>query len=93
MIGYKLYKREDLVSEEEFTRKRSMVRLGMLVWAILLLVAIFTMASLGWYLVGVIAVFVLLMPSPGETVHSYEYYKKTWLRIGGSARGDRAAKI
>ncbi len=96
MIGYKLDRRDEAVTVEEFERSRQVMRAVGVVWASLLVVGIMMASALEWYYFAImLGIFALLMPSPGEIFQSYDHYKKTWLRHdhGGAMRGERASKL
>ncbi len=94
MIGYKLNRREEAVSEAEFSRSRQVMRAAAVVWISLLVAGIMTVGLAQWYyLGGMLAVFIVLMPSPGEIFQSYDHYKKKWLRDGGATRGEKVARL
>ena len=94
MIGYKLHRREDAVSEAEFNRSRQVMRSAAVLWIALLVVGIMSISALQWYyFAAMLAAFLFLMPSPREILQSYENYKKKWLRDGGASRGERVARF
>lgn len=94
MIGYKLNRREEAVSEVEFSRSRQVMRAAAVLWIALLIVGIMLVGLDQWYyLAGMMGFFLLIMPSPGEIFQSYDHYKKKWLRDGGASRGEKVAKL
>lgn len=69
-------------------------RMLAVVWTAALFGALAVLANVQWYfLVALGAVFVFTAPAPGEIFRSYESYKRQWLKTGGAARGEKAAKI
>lgn len=94
MIGYKLNRREEAVSESEFSRSRQVMRAAAVVWISLLVAGIMTVGLEQWYyLGGMLVVFLVLMPAPVEIIQSYDHYKKKWLRDGGATRGEKVARL
>jgi cell division protein FtsW (lipid II flippase) len=94
MLGFRLHKRHDVVSEVEFSRSKHIIRFVAIIWAVALIIGVMMIDLAQWYnLAGMIAIFTLTLPSPTELFQSYEHYKKKWLRHGGASRGERVARM
>lgn len=94
MLGFKLHRRYEAVSEEEFARSKRTMWLFAITWGLLLIVGLMIVNMQQWYyLLGMVLLFGLMSPAPVELFQSYANYKKKWLRHGGASRGERVARF